>query len=72
MFNYIDDSVKIDFDVPKDILKLMKECEEFDKEDRYACYMNYVEFLTDTICKEAYVQGHLKKQWETIERRFKL
>lgn len=71
--NYINDSVKIDFPVTKDIQYLMEECEKADREDNYPIYENYVNVLVFVVSKEAYVQGHLtKKQWETIERRYQL
>ena len=72
-YHYIDDTVKIDFHVSKDIKYLMDISEKADLEDNYGAYENFVNCLLYTNCKEAYVQGHMtKEQWETMERRYLL
>ena len=72
-YHYIDDTVKIDFNVPKDVKNVMEMCEEADLQDNYGSYGNLAEYFLYTLCKEAYVQGHLtKKQLETMERRYLL
>lgn len=73
IYHYIDDTVKIDFHVSRDIKYLMDKSEKADLEDDYGAYENLVNCLLYTVCKEAYVQGHLtKEQWETMERRYLL
>lgn len=69
MDNWIDNSVVIDFKVPKSIENFMKECDELNEKNDYS-YFNYVELL-DHMCKEAcYLKYITKKQWETIERKY--
>ncbi len=69
MDNWIDNSVVIDFKVPKSIENFMKECDELNEMNDYS-YFNYVELL-DHMCKEAcYLKYITKKQWETIERKY--
>lgn len=73
MYHYIDDDVKIDFKISKDIQNMIDLCEKEDINDNYPAYCNYVEFLLYTMCKEACYQGHItKKQWELLERRYLL
>lgn len=69
--NYINDAIKINFTVPNSIKRIMEECEKLDKEENYGFYMNLAEYLTDTISKEAYVEGLItREQWKAIERRY--
>lgn len=69
MDNWIDNSIVIDFEVPRDILYVIKECERLNQQNDYG-YFNWAESLSHA-CKEACVQKHMtKKQWETIERRY--
>ncbi len=70
-YHYINDDVKIDFDVSKDIRYMMDLCEQADRDNNYPMYMNYIEHLLYVICKEACYQGHItKEQWETFKRRY--
>ena len=67
---FINENITIDFNVPKDIKKIMEICDKLSNEENYA-YDNYADFLIDNLCKDAYVKKHLTKhQWETIERRY--
>ena len=69
--NFINNDIKIDFPVNKAIQNTIALCEEYDKDDNYALYMNMAEFLTDNLAKEAYVVGELtKEQWHKIEMRY--
>lgn len=71
MSNFINDDITIDFEVPKDIKRIIDICEEADRNDDYGLYMNFADLLTEVASKEAYKQGHLtKKQWEQIEMRY--
>lgn len=73
MFHFINDEIKIDFPVPKDVKYLMDVCEQKDLEDNYAAYEPHVNALIDVVAKEACVQGHLTgKQWKLLERRYEL
>lgn len=44
-FNYIDDSVKIDFPVSNDMKYLMEKCEHEDLHGNYGTYEPYAEML---------------------------
>ena len=71
MGNFINDDIKIDFPVNVTIKHMMDKCEQNDKDDDYALYMNNADFLVYTLAKEAYVEGEItKKQWEKIEMRY--
>ena len=71
--NYIDDSVVIDFKVPRSVESMMEYCEKADREESYGAYNTLAESLVWSIAKEAYATGGItKKQWETIERRYPL
>lgn len=68
---WIDESVIIDFKLPKDIQGIADLCEETDKNEDYA-YDNWADLL-DILCKEAVVQGHMtKRQWDTVVRRYRI
>lgn len=72
-YNYINDEIKIDFPVTRDIRLAMEECERLDQDDNIGGYCAYVEFFLYTLCKEAIYQNHLThKQWETLQRRYVL
>lgn len=71
--NYIDDTIKIDFPVPKIVKFMMDECEKYDREDDYGLYEPYASHLTSVICKNLCADGILTtKQWHMIERRYLL
>lgn len=73
MYHYIDDEVKMDFNVPKDLKILMEECEEFDLKDDYGAYMEFATLLTDVASKEVFRQGRItKEQWDKINERYLL
>lgn len=69
MNNWIDDTVIIDFPVPKDVKNLMDMCEVANANGDWG-YFNYEESL-DYICKEAVVQGHMTdREWNEIRKRY--
>lgn len=71
--NFINDNIKLDFKISKDMQNLIDKCEKADAEDDYGIYMNYAEMLAFVIAKEAYVQGSItRKQWEQIQMRYEL
>lgn len=71
--NYINDDIKIDFSVPKDILDLMEMCEKFDLEDNLGGYLQIAEHLVYVACRDACASNDItKKQWELIGRRYAL
>jgi len=62
---WIDDSVVIDFQLPKSMLYLIEELEKLDAEENYA-YFNYAEAL-DVGAKELYRRGILThEQWDRL------
>ncbi len=66
---WIDDSVDINFELPRDIMLIAEECEYMNETENYG-YDNYAEMLSD-MCKEAYRIGNMtKEQWDLMERRY--
>ncbi len=73
MFHYINDTIKINFDLPNDILEFIKKIEQYDKEDNYGLYNTTTSFMLDVICKEACRVGDITmQQWETLYERYLL
>lgn len=69
-YHWINDSIKIDFDVPRLVANTMQEAEEADLNNEIGEYYGIADVL-DVICKECYVNGLLtKKQWDTITERY--
>lgn len=69
-FRWIDDSIKLDFKMPKIIEELIKEVEQFDLDENYA-YFSYIEAL-DSLAKLLYSEGKMTAhQRELIYRRFR-
>ena len=69
-FRWIDDSIKLDFKMPKIIEDLIKEVEQFDLDENYA-YFSYIEAL-DSLAKLLYIEGKMTvHQRELIYRRFR-
>lgn len=69
-FHWIDDTIKIDFPVPKAMQILMNECEQLDLDEDYA-YFNYIETL-DCDAKELVYRGILtEKQWDIINTKYR-
>ena len=69
IMNWVNDTVIIDFELPKDIKEMADECERLDNEENWG-YDNYADLLSN-MCKEAYRQGHItKKQWDLVEKRY--
>ena len=70
-YNWIDDSVIIDFEIPKSLLPLIEECEKCDENEDY-CYFDWADAL-DVGAKEYYRQGKLtEKQWDTLCAKYKI
>ena len=68
----MNDSVKIDFKLPKYMLNLMQDTEEYDLANDYGSYVNYADTI-DVQSKILYTEGYLsKKQWDTMVRRYQL
>lgn len=68
-YNWIDESIIIDFDIPKIMTNLILDMEQLDEEENYG-YLNYCDALDD-MAKEFYVQGKLTKaQWDTLVRKY--
>ena len=69
-FHDIDDTVKIDFEVPSILKEIMDFAEESDiAED--GNYYNWADTI-ETMAKNLYVEGVLSaKQWDALSRRYK-
>lgn len=71
-YNYIDDSIKINFKLPQNIQNLVVDAEKADLEDDYGLYMNLASAI-DTNAKNATAKKQLNNfQWETLVRRFRV
>lgn len=71
-YNYIDDSIKINFKLPKNIQNLVVDAEKADLEDDYGLYMNLASAI-DTNAKNATAKKQLNNfQWELLVRRFRV
>lgn len=68
-FTEIDDTVKIDFEVPADLKELFELAEEADLTG--GAYIELADDI-DTVAKNCYAAGELTAgQWDTIIRRYK-
>lgn len=66
---WIDDSIELDFPLPKSMLHLIAEAEKLDDAEDYA-YYNYAEALYDG-AKELFTNGKLsRRQWNLIGLKF--
>lgn len=71
-YNYIDDSIKINFKLPQNIQNLVEDAEKADLEDDYGLYMNLA-CAIDTNAKNAVSKKQLNDyQWETLVSRFRV
>ena len=71
-YNYIDDSIKIDFKLPRNIQNLVDDAEKADLEDDYGLYINLASAI-DTNAKNATAKRLLSDyQWKTLVRRFRV
>lgn len=62
---WINDEIVIDFPLPKSLLNLIEELEQYDREENYA-YFNYAEAL-DLGAKELFRRGTLThEQWDRL------
>lgn len=70
MKHYINDSIKIDFDVPTVIRDSMEIAEKADEEEHYGTYVVYAENI-DTVAKNCYADGAItKEQWDLLLQRY--
>ncbi len=71
-YNYIDDSVKIDFDLSKTMQNLIDRAEEADLIEDYGLYMNLA-YAIDSQCKKE-VGYHIitESNWKRLLRRYQL
>lgn len=69
-YNFINDDIKIDFAIPKDIQRQILKCEQYDLEDNYGSYECNL-YALDSMCKMAYAQGiFTQRQWDTVMARY--
>ena len=70
-YHEIDDSVKIDFTVPKELQELFDMAEDADKADDFGTYLSLADTI-DTYSKNCYAAGVISEgQWNMITRRYK-
>ena len=70
-YNYLDDTIMIDFDLPQNIKHLVDEAEKADLEDDYGLYICLASAI-DTNAKNATRKRELNEyQWEVLVRRFR-
>lgn len=68
-FHWIDDSIKIDFEVPKIMQDLMNTAEKLDLEENYA-YFEYADQI-DVDAKNLCADGYLtESEWEKLSMRY--
>lgn len=69
--NWVNNEVKIDFELPKRIQNILNEMEEANRKDEFGTYFELVEVL-DVVCKNYCGEegGITKKQWEIIDERY--
>lgn len=71
IYHEIDDSVKIDFMVPKGLQELFDMAEVADKADDFGTYISLADTI-DTYSKNCYAAGVItESQWDIITRRYK-
>ncbi len=72
VYHYINDEIKIDFELSKTMSALVEKAEEADILEDYGLYMNYVHAIDTRAKKE--VTNHLMKEsiWKILLRRYQL
>ncbi len=69
-FHWIDDTVKIDFPIPKVLENEMKEAEKLDMENSYEYF--YSADAIDIFCKNLVSANKMTfKQWDTVISRYR-
>ncbi len=69
-YNYINDDIVIDFEVPMVLKNLMLDAEKSDLEEDEGTYLNYADAI-DVWAKNYYQDGELSNlQWELLCRRY--
>ena len=72
VYHYINDDIKIDFELSKTMQDLVEKAEEADILEDYGLYMNYVYAIDSRAKKE--VTNHLMREsvWNRLLRRYQL
>lgn len=69
-YQWIDESIKIDFELPLVMINLILDLEKFDIEDKECAYINYFDLL-DTDAKNAYQEGIItREQWNLLLQKY--
>ena len=71
-YNYINDGIKIDFELSKTMNDLIKKAEEADYFEDYGLYMNIVDAIDSQAKKEVSRHNITETEWNTIIRRYSL
>ncbi len=69
-YNYIDNSIKIDFDLSITLKDLVNKAEEADILDDYGLYMNLADAIDYQGKKEVFQHIITENQWEKLTRRY--
>lgn len=69
-YNYIDNSIKIDFDLSITLKDLVNKAEEADILDDYGLYMNLADAIDSQGKKEVSQHIITEKQWEKLTRKY--
>ena len=69
-FNYINDDIRIDFELSSKMQNLIKGAEQADLLDQYGTYMNYA-YAIDAQAKKEVTHNQLKEsQWNKLIDRY--
>lgn len=69
-YNFINDTIKIDFAIPEGIQEMMDLAEKADLENNLPGYINYADTI-DVMMKNGYAHGDFtEKQWNLVCARY--
>ena len=70
MNNWIDEGIRIDFEIPKGLDEPISMLEKYNRENEMGLYYSWIEVL-DVMCKNLYGCGRLTKhQWRLLDERY--
>lgn len=70
MYHFINDSVQIDFPLPKAIQEIVEEAEDADKREQFMEYIDCADMI-DVMCKNACAGGDMSiHQWDVVTARY--
>ncbi len=71
-YNYINNNIKIDFELSKTMANLVEKCEEADYLDDYGLYMNLADAIDTQAKKEVSRHTMTNREWNLLIRRYVL